>query len=54
MKYSVGTLVILNSDKTIYITKYDESTEKYRGYDIEKDDSSEEISFSEQEVLMKI
>ena len=27
MKYSVGTLVILNSDKTIYITKYDESAD---------------------------
>ena len=54
MKYSVGTLVTLNSNITIYITKYDESTEKYRGYDIEKDDSSEELSFSEQEVLMKI
>lgn len=41
MKYAIGTLVILNSNKTIYITGYDESTKKYKDYDAEQNDSGE-------------
>ena len=53
MKYAIGTTVILNNEKSVYITEYDKETKKYKGFDAESE-GSEEIVFLEQDVLMKV
>ena len=53
MNYAVGNIVYLINDITVYITGYDEKTQKYIGFDI-NDDSSKEVKFSETSIVMQI
>lgn len=54
MKYDVGNIVVLSSGETVYITGYEEKSRKYKGFDIEDNNSQEEIYFSESNVIMTV
>lgn len=54
MKYEVGNIVVLVSGETVYITDVDENREKYMGYDTEKIDPVDYITFTESSVILKV
>ncbi len=54
MKYEIGTIVILMSEKTVYITEYNEKTRKYTGFDVDDENSKDDIEFFEDEVMLKV
>ena len=54
MKYDIGSIVVLTSGRTVYITNYNENSKKYSGFDVNDTDGKAEVRFSETSVLMKI
>ena len=54
MKYEIGTIVILVDGKNIYITGYDKTSQKYKGFDVKDNGSQKEIVFSAADVIMKV
>lgn len=53
MKYHIGQMVYITSEKWVYITDYDEETKKYMGYEV-KDNimGLKKIKFKESSVLV--
>ena len=53
MKYSVGNIVLLKNEKTVYISQADEESKTYLGIDTD-DDTQEPISFTDSQVFMLV